>query len=202
MNSKQSRPVGFTAKLMGAVGVLLAGTFAPQATVQAWHRSRGRESEQERLRSSFKKEEEILKKVLLMTLCAAWFALAGNAFGQDPSGTVTIDEYELAYIFSGSMGGGKLFFQGNTYNFQIGGLGIGGIGATHLTASGEVYNLQDVLAFPGTYVQGSVGFSATNVGEGHLWLQNQNGVQLHLITSQQGLGLTTGASGIVINMTQ
>lgn len=142
------------------------------------------------------------KKVLLMTLCAAWFALSGTCLAQNPSGTVTIDEYELAYIFSGSMGGGQLFFQGNTYNFRIGGLGIGGIGASHLTASGEVYNLQDVAAFPGTYAQASIGFSATNVGEGHLWLQNQNGVQLHLTTSQQGLGLTTGASGIVINMTQ
>lgn len=142
------------------------------------------------------------KKVVLMTLCAALFALSGTCSAQNPSGTVTIDEYELAYIFSGSMGGGQLFFQGNTYNFRIGGLGVGGIGASHLTASGEVYNLQDMLAFPGTYVQASVGFAATNVGEGHLWLQNQNGVQLHLITSQQGLGLTTGASGIVINMTQ
>jgi hypothetical protein len=146
------------------------------------------------------KEERMRKRVLLLTFCAALFALGGTSFAQDPSGTVTIDEYELAYIFSGSMGGGKLFFQGNTYKFQIGGLGVGGIGASHLTATGEVYNLQDVLAFPGTYAQASMGFSATNVGEGHLWLQNQNGVQLHLITSQQGLGLTTGASGIVINM--
>lgn len=202
MNAKQSRPVGFTAKLMGAVGMLLAGTFAPQATAQAWHRSGGRRTQHDRLRSSLMKEEGMRKKVVLMTLCAALFALSGTCSAQNPSGTVTIDEYELAYIFSGSMGGGQLFFQGNTYNFRIGGLGVGGIGASHLTASGEVYNLQDMLAFPGTYVQASVGFAATNVGEGHLWLQNQNGVQLHLITSQQGLGLTTGASGIVINMTQ
>lgn len=142
------------------------------------------------------------KKVLLMSFCAMMLVLGGTSFAQDPSGTVTIDEYELAYIFSGSLGGGKLFFKGNTYNFQIGGLGIGGIGASHLTARGEVYNLQDVAAFPGTYAQASIGFSATNMGEGHLWLQNQNGVQLHLTTSQQGLGLTTGASGIVVNMSQ
>jgi hypothetical protein len=148
------------------------------------------------------KEEKMRKKVLVLTFCAALVALAGTSFAQDPSGTVTIDEYQLAYIFSGSMGGGKLYFQGNTYDFQVGGLGVGGIGASHITATGEVYNLQNVLGFPGTYVQASVGFSITNQGEGHLWLQNQNGVQLHLTTSQQGLGLTTGASGIVINMSQ
>ena len=142
------------------------------------------------------------KRVFLMTICAALFALAGTSLAQIPSGTVTIDEYELAYIFNGTMGGGTLNFQGNSYNFKIGGLGIGGIGASHISDSGEVYNLKDVQGFPGTYAQASMGYSATNQGEGHLWLQNQNGVQLHLITSQQGLGLTAGADGIVINMSQ
>jgi hypothetical protein len=143
-----------------------------------------------------------MKRILVTIVCVVLLATAGAAFAQEPSGTVTIDEYELAYIFNGTMGGGTLSFQGNTYNFKIGGLGIGGIGASHISASGEVYNLQDVLAFPGTYAQASVGYSATNQGEGHLWLQNQNGVQLHLITSQQGLGLTAGADGILINMSQ
>jgi hypothetical protein len=142
------------------------------------------------------------KKVLQMSICLVILALAGISMAQEPSGTVTIDEYELAYIFNGTMGGGTLNFQGHTYNFKIGGLGIGGIGASHISASGEVYNLKDVVAFPGTYAQASVGYSATNQGEGHLWLQNQNGVQLHLTTSQQGLGLTAGADGIIINMSQ
>ena len=142
------------------------------------------------------------KKVSMSIICLALMVLAGTSLAQQPSGTVIIDEYELAYIFNGSMGGGTLTFQGNTYNFKIGGLGIGGIGASHISASGEVYNLQDVVSFPGAYAQASIGYSATNQGQGHLWLQNQNGVQLHLITSQQGLGLTAGADGIVINMSQ
>ena len=143
-----------------------------------------------------------MKRTLLTIICVVMTAASYAAFAQQPSGTVTIDEYELAYIFNGTMGGGTLSFQGNTYNFKIGGLGIGGIGASHISASGEVYNLKDIVAFPGTYAQASVGYSATNQGEGHLWLQNQNGVQLHLITSQQGLGLTAGADGIIINMSQ
>jgi hypothetical protein len=148
------------------------------------------------------KEEKMRKELLLMTICAVLFALPGTVLAQEPSGTVTIDEYELAYIFNGTMGGGVLNFQGNTYSFKIGGLGIGGIGASHISASGEVYNLQDIQGFPGAYAQAGMGYAATNQGEGHLWLQNQNGVQLHLITSQQGLGLTAGADGIVINMSQ
>ena len=140
-----------------------------------------------------------ISAVLAVLLAAV---LNTAALAQEPSGTVTIDEYQLAYIFSGSVGGGKLYFQGNTYDFKVGGLGVGGIGASHLNAFGEVYNLQQVVAFPGTFAQGAVGFSATNQGEGHLWLQNQNGVVMHLQTSQQGLGLTAGVSGILISMDQ
>ncbi len=125
------------------------------------------------------------------------FALAS---AQEPSGTVMIDEYQLAYIFNGNMGGGKLYFQGNVYEFKIGGVGIGGIGASHILATGEVYNLTDVSQFPGAYVQGSLGITVTDMGQGHLWLQNKNGVVLRLRSSQQGLGLTSGADGIVIRM--
>jgi len=127
-------------------------------------------------------------------------ATGAPAFAQAPSGTVEIDEYQVAYIFNGNIGGGKLFFQGNVYDFKIGGVGIGGIGASHITASGAVYNLNDVSQFPGTYAQGSMGITITDAGEGHLWLQNGNGVVLRLKTSQQGLGLTTGADGVVIKM--
>lgn len=202
MNAEKKRAGDSFLKVVGAVGVLLSGMFAPQATARAWHRSSDQTMLRDQPRSLTAKEEKMRKKLLVLAVCAALVALAGTSFAQDPMGTVTIDEYQLAYIFSGSMGGGRLYFQGSTYDFQVGGLGVGGIGASHITATGEVYNLQDVLAFPGTYAQASLGFSATNVGEGHLWLQNQNGVQLHLTTNQQGLGLTTGASGIVINMSQ
>lgn len=145
-------------------------------------------------------------KIVVMTMFffLLTFTFAFPAFAQQlfphPVGTVTINEYELAFIFNGQMGGGKLNFKGNTYDFKLGGLGIGGIGASHLQASGEVYNMNNVWQFPGTYLQGSLGYSATNQGKGDLWLQNENGVVLHLKSSQQGLGLTTGADGVVVNM--
>ncbi len=126
--------------------------------------------------------------------------LGAPAWAQQPSGTVMIDEYQLAYIFNGNVGGGKLYFQGNVYDFKIGGVGIGGIGASHIMATGEVYNLTDISQFPGAYVQGSLGITFTDAGQGHLILQNRNGVTLRLRSSQQGLGLTTGADGIVIRM--
>ena len=139
-----------------------------------------------------------LAMVAVLVLLGAVTSLPVSA--QEPAGTVMIDEYQLAYIFNGNVGGGKLYFQGNVYDFKIGGVGIGGIGASHIMATGEVYNLNDVSQFPGPYVQGSMGITITDEGKGHLWLQNKNGVVLRLRTSQQGLGLTTGADGIVIRM--
>ena len=142
------------------------------------------------------------RKMAVLTLMAAALVVfsVSSAFAQEPSGTVIIDEYQLAYIFNGNVGGGKLYFQGNVYDFKIGGVGIGGIGASHITATGEVYNLTDLSQFPGAYVQGSMGISVTDKGKGHLWLQNNNGVVLSLKTSQEGLGLTAGADGILIKM--
>jgi hypothetical protein len=142
------------------------------------------------------------KSFLICIIFLAWMVMAGTSLAQQLSGTVSIDEVELAYIFNGTRGGGTLNFQGNTYSFKIGGLGVGGIGVSRITASGEVYNLQNIADFPGAYAEAGMGLSVADQGQGHLWLQNQNGVQLHLITSQQGLGLTSGADGVVIAMDQ
>lgn len=147
-------------------------------------------------RSSFPRNLVAVVLITATLTAMTW----GAAFAQEPSGTVMIDEYQLAYILNGNVGGGKLYFQGNVYDFKIGGVGIGGIGASHILATGEVYNLEDLSKFPGPYVQGSLGITVTDKGQGHLWLQNKNGVVLRLKTSQQGLGLTAGADGIVIRM--
>ena len=145
---------------------------------------------------------KLYQNSLMWILVSLGLALVPNAFAADPqpSGTVEIDEYELAYIFNGRAGGGQLHFQGNTYDFKLEGAGIGGIGASHISASGEVYELRDVADFPGAYGEASVGFALDDQGEGQLWLQNQNGVVLHLRTSEQGIGLTSGADGVVITM--
>src|SRR6185369_15875388 len=66
-----------------------------------------------------------------------------------PSGTVEIQQTQIAFIGSGSLGGGTLFFQGKTYGFTIGGLGVGGFGISRMTATGNVYNLKDVSQFAG-----------------------------------------------------
>jgi hypothetical protein len=117
-----------------------------------------------------------------------------------PSGSVTIHEVQVAFIGSGSGGGGTLRFQGRNYPFKLGGLGIGGIGVSRLDATGTVYNLNRLADFDGVYGQARTGFAAGQQGKGQMWLENPNGVYIHLRTQRKGLALSIGADGMVVKL--
>src|SRR5262249_39124688 len=78
-------------------------------------------------------------------------AIAGPSGADDlkKSGTVRIEQVQIAFIGSGNLGGGTLQFGGKSYSFSIGGLGIGGFGLSKITATGNVYNLDKLAYFPG-----------------------------------------------------
>jgi hypothetical protein len=114
------------------------------------------------------------------------------------SGTVAISQTQIAFIGSGNLGGGELQFNGKTYKFTVGGLGIGGFGISTMKATGTVYNLNDVNQFAGTYIQGRYGFAAGTSGSGDLWLKNDAGVVMELKTERQGLALSLGGDAVYI----
>ena len=115
-----------------------------------------------------------------------------------PSATVEIQQTQIAFIGSGNLGGGKLFFKGKTYKFTIGGLGIGGIGITTMTATGNVYNLKEVSQFAGAYAQGRAGITVGSSDNGGLWLQNESGVVMQLKAKREGVALSLGGDAIYI----
>jgi hypothetical protein len=70
---------------------------------------------------------------------------APTLHGKAPSGYVDMEEVSIAYL--GQAGGkGTLTFQGQTYPFEIAGLG-GGIGISKLDARREAYNLTSISEF-------------------------------------------------------
>ena len=115
------------------------------------------------------------------------------------AGTVQIEQVQIAFIGSGNLGGGRLLVGGRSYEFTVGGLGIGGFGISRMTAVGEVYNMNDIADFAGAYLQARYGLAVGSVGGGELWLQNSNGVVLHLATKREGLALSLGADAVVID---
>jgi len=82
--------------------------------------------------------------------------------GLTPDGTIDMQEVQAAFLASGGGGNGTLFYRGGEYPFTIGGLGVGGIGASTVSASGEVYKLGSLAQFPGAYAQGRYGFAIGN----------------------------------------
>jgi hypothetical protein len=122
--------------------------------------------------------------------------------GLSPDGTVEMKQVQVAYIGSGGGGSGTLFYRGREYPFTVGGLGIGGIGASSLEASGEVYKLRDVAQFAGAYGEARYGFVFGTKSAGDLWLQNEAGVIMHLHAKREGLMLSLGGSAVVITMQQ
>ena len=137
--------------------------------------------------------------VLAATLLAGGLTLAADA--KKPSGTVSIDETQFAFILGGTRGGGTVTFHGKEYPFKIGGITAGAnVGVSKMSAAGEVYDLEDIAKFPGTYTKLDVSITLGG-GVGGLRLKNENGVIMRLESRTKGLQLNVGSSsGITVTM--
>jgi hypothetical protein len=96
-----------------------------------------------------------------------------------PSGTIEMNT--LADVAGkGGGGSGTLYFRGATYRLSIGGLGVRGDQLALLQATGQVSEVDDVSRIAGRYAQALAKISAGGDSSREVWLQNQNGVLLHL----------------------
>ncbi len=142
---------------------------------------------------------------VILAACALAFAVvlsAASASAEDrkPSATVSIKQTQVAFLLSGTLGGGTLYYQGKSYSFSIGGLGVGGIGVSSLEATGTVYEMKSLKDFAGLYGQARTGWAAGEKGEGKMWLQNEAGVVIELKAKRDGVMLAMGADGVLIQM--
>ena len=124
---------------------------------------------------------------------------AASIHGLKSSGSVTMTQ---AFVSGVGAGSGVLTFGGRSYPFTLTGslIGLGAIST--LQASGEVYKLRDVSQFSGAWIQGTGSLAITTKANGELWLENRNGVVMHLIAAQAGLTFSTGRYEIFIQLSQ
>ena len=127
-------------------------------------------------------------------------AIAQEPPTEAPSGRLKIEQIQVAFIGSGAVGGGTLDFEGKSYKFSVKGLGVGGFGASRLSATCEVYGLKKLEDFAGPYAELRTGWAIGDHGKGRTWLRNANGVIINLQGSREGLQTALGASGIVIQL--
>lgn len=132
-------------------------------------------------------------------------ALTSKALAQEPpteapSGHLKIEQIQVAFIGSGAVGGGTLEFEGKPYKFSVKGLGVGGFGASRLSATGEVYGLKKLEDFSGPYAELRTGWAIGDFGKGRFWLRNANGVYLKIEGKRQGAQLGVGAEAVLITL--
>jgi hypothetical protein len=156
-------------------------------------------------RGTFSRRTQLAAWISLLAVAACNQSTPGAETkyeGQTPSGSVEMHQVQAAFLASGGGGSGTLFFRGQSYPFTVGGLGIGGIGASSIDAQGDVYNLTNVAEFPGAYAQGRYGAVFGSKSTGDLWLKNESGVVMHLRAKRTGLMLSLGGDAVVISMKQ
>ena len=144
----------------------------------------------------------MVAKGIALTLALLFLAAAPTMAQERPTGkpsaTISIHQLSVAFIGSGAIGGGTLHYDGRSYPLSVNGLGVGGIGASQLTASGVVYGLHNREDLAGAYVQIRSGWALGEQGGGTLWLKNDKGVAMKLRTERRGLQLALGADGVII----
>ncbi len=144
---------------------------------------------------------QTLKSVLVVTALLATTAEARADEEKVFAGTIEINSTQLAFIISGKSGGGVLEFEGQEYNFDLVGLGVGGIGVQKINAVGAVYNMTDISKFSGYYTEARIGATIGSASKGAMQLGNKHGVLIDLKSSgSKGLALSTGVDGLTIKL--
>ncbi len=122
---------------------------------------------------------------------------AQSIAGLTPAGTVTLTETVAAGMTGGT---GALTFQGRTYPFKVVGTVVGPGGASRVQASGEVYRLNRLSDFEGTYSEGTGHAGLATSGKAELWMRNQAGVIMHLTGTSEGVVLSLGRDEVLVQL--
>ena len=136
---------------------------------------------------------------------AAAFLIGGcasttTAPSTPPAATVRIQEWTAAYYGSAAAGKGTLYYNGQRHHFTISGVGAGGAGGQKVSATGKVYNLNNLPDLAGTYRGVSRGLTLIE-GKMHAKLTNGNGVVMYIAGETEGLASSMGVQAFEVSLT-
>jgi len=140
-------------------------------------------------------------KQMLRTLAAAAVValVALPASADDPSGTVKIEGMAVALGVSYSWGDGVLTMNdGTEHKFKVKGISVIDVGMTSMNFEGEIYALDKLDKFPGTYSTAQAGVALVE-GVGTVAMENENSVVMRLSSTQSGVRLTLAPGGLEVN---
>jgi hypothetical protein len=140
-----------------------------------------------------------MRRVLLalgiVSLCLPLTVAGAKGKKEAPDATIKLSAGSVAAGVGVSWGKGTLTYKGEAHPISVSGLDVGSVGASQITASGNVYHLKSLADFDGNYTAASAG-ATIGGGGGAVAMKNQNGVVVKLLSTSRGVKLTIAASGV------
>ena len=133
--------------------------------------------------------------VFLSCTPAAIFAATDRA----PDATIDLSGGSVAIGVGVDWSKGTLHFKGQDIPVKVKGLSLLRVGASKMSAAGEVYNLKKTSEFAGKYTAVAAG-AALAGGGGVSAMQNQHGVVMHLRSTTVGADLDLGVKGLEVTL--
>ena len=117
------------------------------------------------------------------------------------TGKVTLESKSVAIGVGVSWGDGVLEYKGKKYPFTVEGLSVVDLGVSKVSAKGDVKNLKKLEDFSGNYTAAGAG-ATVGGGAGVAALKNQNGVEMALTATTQGVKFALAGAGVSIKLKQ
>ena len=141
----------------------------------------------------------VILKVVGLCLVSLIIGMSAISAQEATSGKVALESKSVALGVGVSWGDGVLEYKGKKYPFTVEGLSVVDLGVAKVSARGDVKNLKKVEDFAGTYVAAGAG-GAVGGGVAAAALKNQNGVEMNLTATTQGVKLALAAAGVTVKL--
>lgn len=112
-----------------------------------------------------------------------------------PDASVVLNGGSVAVGVGYTWGHGELTYRQTSHEFSISGVSVVDVGATGFTATGQVYKLTNIANFAGNYVAAGAGIAIAGGGTA-LYLKNEHGVVIKLLSTDVGLKFKLSADGV------
>ncbi len=132
---------------------------------------------------------------LLATIAMLGFVLNVARAEDKPDGRLELHGGSVAVGIGYSWASGTLKFQGKTYEVEVKGLSVGDVGVTKAEAAGDVFHLAKLSDFDGNFTAAAAGATVAGGASASI-MRNQNGVEVRLVSTTQGLKFTFAAEGV------
>jgi hypothetical protein len=129
----------------------------------------------------------------LLALCTA------SSAAEQPDATVDYTGSSFAVVVGFHGGSGVLHYKGADYRFTANGISIGDVGFSGGGGTGNVFHLNKIEEFPGSYTAFAAGASFV-VGAGAVTMRNQNGVVVSIGAVTAGAQVTLAPMGVTITL--